>query len=170
MVHADYSNISALSKHEALELVVDSYKALSDDTSYYVANLANALSLIWHAYHSLGVAVNWAGFYITREKDLLLLGPFQGKVACQLIKFGQGVCGTAAATQKTQLVPNVHDFPGHIACDSETNLEIVVPVVLNGETVAVLDIDCETANGFDEVDQKFLEQLAIDIANSCKFD
>ncbi|CAN3358889.1 free methionine-R-sulfoxide reductase [Diutina catenulata] len=166
MVHADYSNIEASSKPEALESVVMSYQALAGDTRYYVANLANAASLVWHAYHSLGVAVNWAGFYVTIE-DTLLLGPFQGKVACQQIAFGQGVCGTAAESQHTQLVRDVHSFPGHIACDSETNSEIVVPIVVAGKTVAVLDIDCETKSGFDEEDQRWLEQLAADIAKTC---
>lgn len=169
MVHADYANITAASRAEALELVVESYKALAEDTDYYVANLANALSLLWHAYHSLGVKVNWAGFYITRDANTLYLGPFQGKVACQVIKFGVGVCGTAALTQTTQLVPDVHKYPGHIACDSETNSEIVVPIVIDGKTVAVLDIDCETLEGFNEEDQKWLEQLADAIGTTCQF-
>lgn len=99
----------------------------------------------------------------------LVLGPFQGKVACQTIAFGKGVCGTAASTKETQLVPNVDEFPGHIACDGETQSEIVVPVVVDGKVMGVLDIDCLAKNGFDEEDKKYLELLAQAIATSCKW-
>ena len=113
-------------------------KTSSNKTS--ASNLANTASLLWHALHSLPAPsnqVNWAGFYVldtsNTSRDQLILGPFQGKVACQTIAFGRGVCGTAAAKVQTQLVPDVEAFPGHIACDGESRSEIVVPVVREGK-------------------------------------
>ncbi|RLV89121.1 Free methionine-R-sulfoxide reductase [Spathaspora sp. JA1] len=166
--HADYSNINpSLSKQETLQHILDSYSALASDTTNWVANLSNCSSLLWHAYHSLNVPVNWTGFYVRSKEQELILAPFQGKVACQIIKFGTGVCGTAASTQKTQLVVDVEKFPGHIACDGETKSEIVVPIVKNGETLGVLDLDCLDLSGFDDVDQEYLEKLADLISNTC---
>lgn len=110
------------------------------------------------------------GFYTLdplSPADQLILGPFQGKVACQTIRFGRGVCGTAAATQKTQLVADVEEFPGHIACDSESKSEIVVPIVEGGKVVAIIDIDCAVVKGFDEVDARYLGELAELLAKSC---
>lgn len=105
------------------------------------------------------------------SKPQLILGPFQGKVACQTINFGRGVCGAAAESGKTQLVHNVEEFPGHIACDGDSKSEIVVPIVADkdGEkkVVAIIDIDCAVLNGFDEVDQKNLEALAELLGKSC---
>jgi putative methionine-R-sulfoxide reductase with GAF domain len=95
------------------------------------------------------------------------LGPFQGKVACQTIGFSRGVCGKAAATAVTQLVPNVEAFPGHIACDGDSKSEIVVPIVVAGKVVAIIDIDCAVLNGFDEVDRLWLEKLASLLAMAC---
>lgn len=166
--HADYSSFSTTSKKETLEQLVLSYTALSTDLTNWVANLSNASSLLWHAYHSLKIPVNWAGFYVIDPKvtDQLILGPFQGKVACQTIQYGKGVCGTAASTQKTQVVPDVEKFPGHIACDGETQSEIVVPIVgKDGQLRGVIDIDCLEREKFDEIDKEFLEQLAELIAN-----
>lgn len=102
------------------------------------SNAANAASLIWHALHALpspSNQVNWAGFYVldSSAREQLILGPFQGKVACQTIAFGKGVCGAAAATQETQLVPDVQLFPGHIACDGDSKSEIVVPIIVDGK-------------------------------------
>lgn len=171
--HADYANYGAgLSKEETLESVLMAYEALSADTANWVANLANASSLVWHAYHSLGVNVNWAGFYVLNPEKPdteLILGPFQGKVACQTIQIGKGVCGAAAGQKKTQLVPNVEEFPGHIACDGETQSEIVVPILKDGKALGVLDIDCLMLSGFDEVDVVWLEKLAAAVAGSCKW-
>lgn len=171
--HADYSNYkSDLSHEEVLDTVLDSYAALSSDTSNWVANLANCSSLLWHAYHSLGVRVNWTGFYVLNPDvdDELILGPFQGKVACQNIKFGKGVCGAAAELKSTQLVPEVEKFPGHIACDGETKSEIVVPLVdANGTVRSVMDLDCLDPNGFSTVDKEYLEKLAASIVQSCKW-
>lgn len=169
--HADYTSFQTSDKKEALEQLVLSYEALSEGQDNWVCNLANAASLIWHCYISLGINVNWAGFYVTQSqnKHELILGPFQGKVACQLIQFGKGVCGTAASTKDTQLVPDVEKFPGHIACDGETKSEIVVPIVKDNETVGVIDIDCLDYNGFTELDQEYLERLATLISKTCTF-
>ncbi|CRK36204.1 hypothetical protein BN1708_006975 [Verticillium longisporum] len=137
------------------------------------ANLSNAASLLWHALHSLAApsnAVNWAGFYVLDPlaPGQLILGPFQGKVACQTIRFGRGVCGAAAATAETQLVRDVDAFPGHIACDGDSKSEIVVPIVAQGgKVVAIIDIDCAVLDGFDEVDQQWLEKLAALLAEGC---
>ena len=108
--------------------------------------------------------LNWAGFYLTRPskdgmRQELLVGPFQGKVACARIPFGRGVCGTSAAERRTILVPDVHAFPGHIACDSASNAEIVIPVIKDGRLVGVFDIDSPSLNRFDEADQQGLEAL-----------
>jgi L-methionine (R)-S-oxide reductase len=138
------------------------------------SNLANTASLLWHAYHSLPApssAVNWAGFYVldpSRPADQLILGPFHGKVACQTIRFGRGVCGTAASTGTTLLVRDVNAFPGHIACDGDSKSEIVVPVVAaDRKVVAVIDVDCAQEGGFDEVDKQYLERLASLVGRSC---
>lgn len=171
--HADYSNYaSGLSKAEMLENLIQSYSALANDTDNWVANLSNCSSLLWHGYHSLGINVNWTGFYVLDPNDSLqlILAPFQGKVACQVIKLGKGVCGTAASSLTTQVVPNVEEFPGHIACDGETKSEIVVPIQNeNGGIIGVLDLDCLDLKGFDETDKKYLEQLVSSIAKSCKW-
>ena len=108
--------------------------------------------------------LNWAGFYLTRpskdgSREELLVGPFQGKVACARIPFGRGVCGTSAAERRTVLVPDVHAFPGHIACDSASNSEIVIPLVKDGKVVGVFDIDSPSLNRFSEEDQAGLEAL-----------
>lgn len=160
MTHADFVNSVHGSKREMLEHVVMSYEALSGDTTNWVANLANCSSLLWYGYHQIGVPINWAGFYVENSEKELILGPFQGKVACQVIEIGKGVCGTAAASKQTQLVPDVHQYPGHIACDGDTNSEIVVPLIKHDKVVGVLDIDCLDKNGFDEVDVEYLEKLA----------
>lgn len=171
--HADYSNYSSgLTKEEMLTNLIESYVALTADTDNWVANLSNCSSLIWHGYHSIGTPVNWTGFYVVDPKDSLqlILAPFQGKVACQVIKIGQGVCGTAAASNLTQVVPDVEKYPGHIACDGETQSEIVVPLLTEkGDLVGVLDLDCLELNGFNEIDKKYLEQLAILISKTCSW-
>ncbi len=130
-------------------------KSLIEGVPYRIANLSNAAALLWQELEGL----NWAGFYL-REGDKLILGPFQGKPACILISLGKGVCGTAAAAGKTQRVENVHDFPGHIACDCASNSEIVVPIRFAGETVAVLDLDSPHFARFTEEDAAGLEAFA----------
>lgn len=170
--HADFASFATESHRETLEQVIESYKALSEDQPNWVCNLANASSLLWHAYHSLGVPVNWSGFYLVDPRDAtqLILGPFQGKVACQTIKIGKGVCGVAADSQETQLVPDVEKFPGHIACDGETKSEIVVPIVASGKTIGVIDLDCLSPEGFNTVDKELLEQLAVLIVETNEWD
>lgn len=163
MHHADYTNFKSSSREESLQQILDSYVALTDGQRNWVCNLANCASLIWHAYRSLPLDINWAGFYVLDPTDAsrLILGPFQGKVACQLIKIGQGVCGVSASSRETQVVPDVEKFPGHIACDGETKSEIVVPVIdPSGVVRAVIDIDCLDYNGFSSIDKEYLERLA----------
>lgn len=121
----------------------------------FIANCANTAALLWHGLPDL----NWAGVY-RLAGDVLVLGPFQGKPACVRIRLGKGVCGTAAATRRTVLVPNVHLFPGHIACDAASNSEIVVPLIKGGELLGVLDLDSPTVNRFDATDRAGLERLA----------
>ena len=120
-----------------------------------VANMANLSALLYHGLDNL----NWAGFYILKE-GTLVLGPFQGKPACVRIGMGKGVCGTAASTCQTQLVPDVHAFAGHIACDSASQSEIVVPLFCRGEVWGVLDIDSPIKARFDETDRENLEKIA----------
>ena len=127
-------------------------KGLVDGVPHLIANLANASALLYDAMED----INWAGFYLL-QGDKLVLGPFQGKPACIEIPPGKGVCGTAAAEKKTQLVRDVHQFPGHIACDCASNSEIVVPIFAGGEVAAVLDIDSPLPGRFSEEDQSGLE-------------
>ena len=128
--------------------------ALVEGIPYEVANLANASALLWQEMPG----INWVGFY-KMEDGALVLGPFQGKPACIRIPVGRGVCGTAVAEDKVQLVYNVHDFPGHIACDSASNSEIVLPIHVNGQIWGVLDIDSPFVGRFSETDQDGLEMF-----------
>ena len=130
-------------------------ESLIAGVSHPVANLSNLSALLYQTLDRL----NWAGFYL-REGDVLVLGPFQGRVACIEIPWGKGVCGTAAEKDETQLVPDVHAFPGHIACDGASRSEIVVPLHRYGEVVAVLDIDSPVLNRFSEDDRAGLEAFA----------
>ena len=127
-------------------------EALTTDIPYPVANLANASALLWDAMED----INWAGFYMMTD-GALVLGPFQGKTACIRIPVGKCVCGTAVAQEKAQLVPDVHAFPGHIACDCASRSEIVVPIWKNGQIIGVLDIDSPYENRFTEADRAGLE-------------
>src|SRR5215813_4823607 len=119
-----------------------------------IANAANFSSLIFHSLPDL----NWAGFYFEKDGELVL-GPFQGQPACVRIKIGQGVCGAGAAKCETVIVPNVHEFPGHIACDSASNSEIVVPLMKDSRVLGVLDLDSPLPARFDQEDAQGLEQL-----------
>ena len=134
------------------KLLCAQLKALIEDVENPISNLSNAAALLWQEL----IDINWAGFY-KMEGGILVLYPFQGKTACTKIAVGRGVCGTAVAEDKTQLVPDVHQFPGHIACDCASNSEIVVPIHVNGEIWGVLDIDSPSLNRFDEEDQEGLE-------------
>lgn len=127
---------------------------LIDGVPHLTANLANISALLDGALRN----INWVGFYLL-QKDTLILGPFQGKPACVEIKIGNGVCGTAVAENRTMLVPDVHAFPGHIACDSASNSEIVIPIHCDGKAIGVLDIDSPLSGRFDEEDQRGLESL-----------
>ena len=129
--------------------------SLTNGIPHRIANLSNAAALLFWTLPDL----NWAGFYLL-EGNKLVLGPFQGKPACIEIPLGKGVCGTAAATGKTVVVANVNEFVGHIACDSASNSEIVVPLFVNGELYGVLDVDSPTFNRFTEQDKLGLEQFA----------
>ena len=135
-------------------------KSITQDIPHRIANLANASALLFGALDNL----NWAGFYI-REGEKLVLGPFQGKVACIEIPLGRGVCGNAAMNNCTLVVDNVHDFVGHIACDSQSLSEIVVPIRKDGKVVGVLDIDSPIEKRFSEADREGLEQFAKIIEN-----
>ncbi|WP_433521214.1 GAF domain-containing protein [Nocardia pseudovaccinii] len=126
-----------------------------------IANAANLAALVFHAL----TGVNWVGFYFYDGQELVV-GPFQGKPACVRIAIGKGVCGTAAETRETQLVPDVHAFPGHIACDADTRSEIVVPLVRDDILVGVFDLDSPQLNRFDDTDRKGLESIAQAFLNS----
>lgn len=130
-------------------------EALIHGVPHEIANLANAAALVYHGMENL----NWAGFY-RMEAGRLVLGPFQGKVACIEIPVGRGVCGTAVAEDRTQLVADVHQFPGHIACDSASRSEIVIPLHAQGQIVGVLDIDSPVPGRFTEEDRAGLEEFA----------
>ena len=133
------------------KLLCAQLKALTEDVENEISNLSNASALLWQELAD----INWAGFY-KMEGGILVLYPFQGKPACTRISVGKGVCGTAVAEDKTQLVPDVHQFPGHIACDCASNSEIVVPIHVNGEIWGVLDIDSPSLNRFTEEDREGL--------------
>ena len=136
-------------------LLIQQLQAITNNVPHKIANLANTSALLWETLDNL----NWVGFYL-REGDTLILGPFQGKVACIEIPMGRGVCGTAAAQGETVRVEDVHAFPGHIACDSASNSEVVVPLFVNGEVIGVLDVDSPLVGRFDEEDKAGLEAVA----------
>ena len=129
-------------------------KALIDGVPYEIANFANVSAALWQNLDN----INWVGFYLMESRKLVL-GPFQGKPACIEIPLGRGVCGTAAQEKRTVLVEDVHQFPGHIACDSASNSEIVVPIFKNGEIYGVLDIDSPYLARFTAEDQRGLEEI-----------
>lgn len=141
-----------MTDYELLNAQID---ALTEGVPHPISNLANASALLWESLDKL----NWAGFYLMEGKTLVL-GPFQGKTACIEIPVGEGVCGTAAKEDRTLVVPNVHEFPGHIACDCASNSEIVVPLRRDGAVVGVLDIDSPVFSRFTEEDRLGLEGFA----------
>jgi GAF domain-containing protein len=147
------------SKTELYRQLAQQAAALVEGERDAVANAANLCALIWHTLPDL----NWAGFYFLKggaRRRELVLGPFQGKPACIRIALGKGVCGTAAAKRRTVIVKNVHDFPGHIVCDSASNSEIVVPLVKGRRLLGVLDLDSPRLGRFDEEDRAGLEAVA----------
>ena len=140
---------------DGYNLLAAQVQALFADERDFIANAAQFSAFLYHQVGDL----NWAGFYLNRNGQLVL-GPFQGQVACVRIPFGKGVCGAAAATGKTQRVEDVHAFPGHIACDSASNSELVIPLVKEGRLIGVLDLDSPRLARFSEADQVGLERLA----------
>ena len=136
------------------KLVLKQFAALIEDEPNWIANLSNASAFL----NELLDDINWAGFYLWDEKDKeLILGPFQGKVACIRIGYGQGVCGTAFEKKETMVIPDVNEFPGHIVCDAASQSEIVVPLIKDDKAVGVLDIDAPIKNRFSTADKEFLE-------------
>lgn len=142
------------SKSDLYEQLATQLSALLAGERDLIANAANFSALLFHSLPD----VNWAGFYLVKD-DELVLGPFHGQPACVRIKIGQGVCGAAAAKCETVIVPNVHEFPGHIACDSASNSEIVVPLLKGSKLIAVLDLDSPLIGRFDTLDGDGLEKL-----------
>ena len=147
-----------MSKHDDYKLLLSQVKAMLKDESDPIANMANVTALIQEAFHFW-----WTGFYRVIGEQLVL-GPFQGPVACTRIGFGKGVCGTSWKERKTYVVEDVEQFPGHIACSSESKSEIVIPLYKGEEVIGVLDIDSEHLATFDATDQRWLEQIAEVIA------
>ncbi len=137
------------------KLIKEQMEALAEGEQSYIPVMANASALLFYSMEDL----NWAGFYLVRE-EALILGPFQGKVACVRIEKGKGVCGTAWKEDEVQLVPDVHAFPGHIACDGASRSEIVIPIHKDGKVAAVLDIDSPSYARFSEEDRAGLEEFA----------
>lgn len=153
------------SKDELYSHLAAQLRSLLEGERDFIANAANLSSLLFHSLPDL----NWAGFYLYKEGELVL-GPFQGEPACVRIAIGKGVCGTGAEIRQTVVVANVHEFPGHIACDSKSQSEIVVPLIKDGQLIGVLDLDSPLWNRFDDVDARGLNELAeIFIAVSDKF-
>ncbi len=142
------------SKSELYDQIAAQLSSLLAGERDLVANAANFAALVFHSLPDL----NWAGFYFVKDSELVL-GPFQGKPACMRIAFDRGVCGVAAAKRATTIVPNVHEFPGHIACDMESNSEIVVPLMKNESFIGVLDLDSPMLARFDDADAAGLETL-----------
>ena len=142
-----------MTKQDTYRHLLPQIKALTEGETDVIANMANIVAALHEAF-----GFWWTGFYRVEGKELVL-GPFQGPIACTRISYGRGVCGTAWAQDKTVIVPDVHLFPGHIACSSASNSEIVVPVRRDGQVIAVLDIDSTEYNTFDTIDQQFLEQI-----------
>jgi L-methionine (R)-S-oxide reductase len=142
-------------KQEQYELLIKQLHALLNDEPNQIANLANAAALL----NQFLTDINWVGFYLLDERGELALGPFQGLPACTRIPLGRGVCGTSAMNKETLRIADVHQFPGHIACDAASQSEIVVPIVKNDQLIGVLDIDAPIKDRFDEVDEYHLEQI-----------
>ena len=145
---------SLTSKRELYDQLASQLSSLLAGERNLIANAANFSALIFHSLPDL----NWAGFYFAQDGELVL-GPFQGQPACVRIKIGQGVCGAGAAKCETMIVPNVHEFPGHITCDSASNSEIVIPLMKGGRLIGVLDLDSPSLSRFDEEDAAGLQRL-----------
>lgn len=148
------SSNDELDVHAHYAMLISQAKSLISSEHDLIANLANVSALIFNNVKN----INWAGFYLFKDNQLVL-GPFQGNVACVRIPMGKGVCGTAASSKIVQRIDNVHEFEGHIACDSASNSEIVVPILVQGRLIGVLDIDSPVYNRFGDLEQQFFEQV-----------
>src|SRR5215471_1136288 len=173
MPHADATKFpSNLSRSELYSLVLTQAESLLRDQSNWVVNTANLSSLLHHAFLSIPLDVNWTGSYIlpSLSSPILLLGPFQGKVACQSIELGKGVCDTSAQSGRTVIAHDVLEWEGNIACDIESRSEIVVPIKdKDGRTRGVLDVDCRTIDGFSTIDQEGLERIVKKLGERCQW-
>ena len=151
-------------KEERYALMYDQIASLTDSVTHPIANLANTAALLWQGMPD----INWCGFYLM-DNGALMLGPFCGLPACIKIPLGRGVCGTAAAKDEVQRIYDVHDFPGHIACDSASNSEIVIPLHSGGKVIGVLDIDSPLIGRFDETDEAQLLRIVSLLEEKCDF-
>lgn len=149
-----FVTVASTSKDEIYKEIIPQIHSLVKNEPNLVANLANTTSVLKLAFGS----ISWVGFYLL-DKGELVLGPFQGKPACVRIALGKGVCGTAASAKKTIIVPNVHEYPGHIVCDPDSKSEIVVPILKNNNVLGVLDVDSASFDTFGETDKRYLEDL-----------
>lgn len=158
----EFNELYPKNKIECYKLVHAQLKSLFDGDNHLIPNLSNTSAILNQALEG----INWVGFYLMKNGELLL-GPFQGKTACVHIPVGKGVCGTAVFKNETMLIPDVHLFPGHIACDSASRSEIVIPIHHNGNVVGVLDIDSPMVSRFDEEDKEGLEKVVTILENYC---
>ena len=152
-IMAEHLIIKGETKEELYATLLPQLKSLVEGESDIIANMANVAAALKQTFDFF-----WVGFYIVKE-EMLVLAPFQGPLACTRIRYGKGVCGTAWKEARTIIVPDVEQFPGHIACSSASRSEIVVPVIRDGKVVAVLDIDSDKLSEFDKMDAEYLEQL-----------
>ena len=150
-----------VAKTQVYDELITELAGLLAGESDAIATLANTSALLWYRLPD----INWAGFYLLQQQQLVL-GPFQGRPACVRIALGQGVCGTAAASQQPQLVPDVHQFAGHIACDAASNSEVVVPLFLAGQLFGVLDVDSPVLGRFDQTDLRGLQRV-VEVVEGC---
>lgn len=161
MIEVNFDKITQLSKQERYSEVLKQAEALLKDENNLIANLSNVVSLLKCSFDYY----LWVGFYLYDvEKNNLVLGPFQGSIACTRIEIGKGVCGTAFKNRETVVVEDVNKFPGHIFCDSAAKSEIVIPIFRNEESVGVLDVDSADYSSFDDVDSKYLKELSLIIS------
>jgi L-methionine (R)-S-oxide reductase len=149
----DLTIVRTVSKEEQYRTLLPQIKGLISGENDFIANMANVAAALKEQFQWF-----WVGFYLVKEEELVL-GPFQGPVACTRIKRGRGVCGTAWEKSEILIVPDVEEFPGHIACAAASRSEIVLPMYRNGEVIGVLDVDSEYLNHFDEVDSEYLKQV-----------
>ncbi|MFA7359633.1 MAG: GAF domain-containing protein [Candidatus Kapaibacterium sp.] len=161
MIEVNFDKITQLSKQERYSEVLKQAEALLKGENNLIANLSNIVSLLKYSFDYY----LWVGFYMfDKEKNNLVLGPFQGRLACTRIEIGKGVCGTAFKDKETVVVVDVNKFPGHIFCDSASKSEIVIPIFRNGEAAGVLDVDSADYSSFDDVDSKYLNELSLIIS------